>query len=155
MVGILLPPSIAGAMVNFAALLSGKVPVNLNYTVANEALESCARQCELQTVITSKAFLERVPLQVPGRTVLLEEIAESPRTAEKLAAFLDVQAKDAEFVLFGVVTEYCVRFAAKGLLERGRRVSLVRDAIETLKAEDGQKAIGELISLTVAPNLST
>jgi acyl-[acyl-carrier-protein]-phospholipid O-acyltransferase/long-chain-fatty-acid--[acyl-carrier-protein] ligase len=88
MVGILLPPSIAGAMVNFAALLSGKVPVNLNYTASNEALESCARQCELQTVITSKAFLERVPLQVPGRTVLLEHIAESPHAAEKLAAFL-------------------------------------------------------------------
>ncbi len=71
MVGILLPPSAAGAMVNFAALLAGKVPVNLNYTASNEVLESCARQCELETVVTSKAFLERVPLQVPGRTLLL------------------------------------------------------------------------------------
>ena len=42
-----------------------------------------------------------------------------------------------EFVVFGVVTEFCVRFAAKGLLERGRRVSVVRDAIETLNSEDG------------------
>jgi nicotinamidase/pyrazinamidase len=50
----------------------------------------------------------------------------------------------AEFVVFGVVTEYCVSFAAKGLLERGRRVALVQDAIETLKAEDGQKTIAEL-----------
>jgi nicotinamidase/pyrazinamidase len=54
---------------------------------------------------------------------------------------------DAEFVVFGVVTEYCVRLAAKGLLERGRRVSVVRDAIETLKAEDGQRAIAELQAL--------
>ena len=46
-----------------------------------------------------------------------------------------------EFVVFGVVTEYCVRFAAKGLLERGRRVSVVEDAIETLKPEDGARAI--------------
>ena len=52
--------------------------------------------------------------------------------------------KDAEFVVFGVVTEYCVRFAAKGLLERGRRVSVVKDAIETLKAEDGQRTEEEL-----------
>jgi nicotinamidase/pyrazinamidase len=50
----------------------------------------------------------------------------------------------AEFVVFGVVTEYCVRFAAKGLLERGRRVAVVQDAIETLKPEDGKKAIEEL-----------
>jgi len=54
---------------------------------------------------------------------------------------------DAEFVVFGVVTEYCVRFAAKGLLERGRRVSVVQDAIETLKAEDGEHTVAELQAL--------
>ena len=54
---------------------------------------------------------------------------------------------DAEFVVFGVVTEYCVRFAAKGLLERGRRVSVVKDAIETLKTEDGQRTMAELQAL--------
>jgi nicotinamidase/pyrazinamidase len=52
--------------------------------------------------------------------------------------------KHAEFVVFGVVTEYCVSFAAKGLLERGRRVAVVEDAIETLKQEDGHKTIEEL-----------
>ncbi len=54
---------------------------------------------------------------------------------------------DAEFVVFGVVTEYCVRLAAKGLLERGHRVYVVKDAIETLKAEDGERAIAELQAL--------
>ena len=87
MVGILLPPSVAGALVNFAAQLLGKVPVNLNYTASNELLASCARQCELKTVLTSQAFLERVPLQVPGTTVLLEELAAKPRISEKLLAF--------------------------------------------------------------------
>ena len=88
MVGILLPPSCAAAMVNFAALLAGKVPVNLNYTASNEVIESCARQCGLKTVVTSKAFLERVPLRVPGETLLLEDVAVKPRAAEKFAAFL-------------------------------------------------------------------
>ena len=49
-----------------------------------------------------------------------------------------------EFIVFGVVTEYCVSFAAKGLLQRGRRVAVVHDAIETLKREDGEKTIEEL-----------
>jgi nicotinamidase/pyrazinamidase len=53
----------------------------------------------------------------------------------------------AEFLVFGVVTEYCVGFAAKGLLQRGRRVTLVRDAIATLKPEDGDKTIAELQQL--------
>jgi len=52
-----------------------------------------------------------------------------------------------EFVVFGVVTEFCVLFAAKGLLERGRRVSVVRDAIETLNSEDGKRAVTELQAL--------
>ena len=54
---------------------------------------------------------------------------------------------DVEFVVFGVVTEYCVRFAAKGLLDRGRRVSVVQDAIETLKTEDGERTVAELQAL--------
>ena len=53
----------------------------------------------------------------------------------------------AEIFVFGVVTEYCVRLAAKGLLERGRGVSIVRDAIETLNPEEGRKTLDELQSL--------
>jgi nicotinamidase/pyrazinamidase len=52
-----------------------------------------------------------------------------------------------DYVVFGVVTEYCVALAAKGLLQRGRRVSVVEDAIETLKPEEGQRAIAELKAL--------
>jgi nicotinamidase/pyrazinamidase len=50
---------------------------------------------------------------------------------------------DAEFVVFGVVTEYCVGFAIKGLLQRKRRVAVVRDAIETLASDVGQQSIAE------------
>jgi nicotinamidase/pyrazinamidase len=50
----------------------------------------------------------------------------------------------AEFYVYGVVTEYCVGFAAKGLLARGRRVALVQDAIETLETKIGEKKIAEL-----------
>jgi nicotinamidase/pyrazinamidase len=52
--------------------------------------------------------------------------------------------KNPEYVVFGVVTEYCVSFAAKGLLQRGVKVAVVQDAIETLKPEDGQKTISDL-----------
>jgi nicotinamidase/pyrazinamidase len=53
----------------------------------------------------------------------------------------------AEFVVFGVVTEYCVSCAVKGLLKRKRRVTVVRDAIETLAPEVGNKTLAELQSL--------
>jgi len=53
----------------------------------------------------------------------------------------------AEFVVFGVVTEYCVGCAVKGLLKRKLRVAVVRDAIETLTPEVGNKTLTELQSL--------
>jgi nicotinamidase/pyrazinamidase len=52
-----------------------------------------------------------------------------------------------EFVVFGVVTEYCVNYAAKGLLARKRRVAVVQDAIETLDPQVGAKTISDLQNL--------
>ena len=88
MVGILLPPSVPGALVNFAATLSGKIPVNLNYTASSESLASSAAQCKLETVITTRQLLDRIPLQVPGKTILLEEIAAGHGFGERLVALL-------------------------------------------------------------------
>jgi acyl-[acyl-carrier-protein]-phospholipid O-acyltransferase / long-chain-fatty-acid--[acyl-carrier-protein] ligase len=88
MVGILMPPSIPGALVNLAAMLMGKVPVNLNYTASNETLASCAQQCDLKTIVSARAFLERVHVQPPVETILLEDLAKNPGLGERLGAAL-------------------------------------------------------------------
>ncbi|HEY3762083.1 MAG TPA: acyl-[ACP]--phospholipid O-acyltransferase [Verrucomicrobiae bacterium] len=87
-VGMLLPPSVPGSLANFAALLMGKVPVNLNYTVSEEVLVSCINQCEIKTVLTSKTFLEKVKLKVPAGTLFIEDLAANPGTMEKFTAML-------------------------------------------------------------------
>ena len=71
------------------------------------------------------------------------DIFESRHAAELVKRLGD----NTEFVVFGVATEYCVRLAAKGLLERGHRVAVVKDAIETLKTEGGQRTVAELQAL--------
>ncbi len=85
-VGVLLPPSIGGALVNLAAMLAGKIPVNLNYTASQSVVDACAQQSELQTTVTSRAFLEKIKVKPPGTAVYLEDLAENPRFAEKVAA---------------------------------------------------------------------
>ncbi len=79
--------------------------------------------------------------------ILLEkqtlDVFDNPHTAE----IVDLLGPDAEYVVFGVVTEFCVRCAAKGLLDRGHKVSVVTDAIETLNAEDSRRTLDELQSL--------
>ncbi|MFY9908053.1 MAG: isochorismatase family cysteine hydrolase [Terriglobales bacterium] len=52
-----------------------------------------------------------------------------------------------QFAVFGVVTEFCVSLAVKGLLKRKRRVAIVSDAIETLASEVGNKTLTALKSL--------
>ena len=82
------------------------------------------------------------------KQVILEkqtlDVFDNPHTETVLERLSAGVAKGPEFVVFGVVTEYCVRLAAKGLLERGHRVALVTDAIETLKPEDGKRTLKEL-----------
>jgi acyl-[acyl-carrier-protein]-phospholipid O-acyltransferase/long-chain-fatty-acid--[acyl-carrier-protein] ligase len=79
---------VPGALVNYAALLCGNVPVNLNYTLSETTLASCAKQCELKTVITSRLFLDKVKLTLPCKTIFLEDLAAKPAFSEKLVAFL-------------------------------------------------------------------
>ncbi|MBR01661.1 MAG: hypothetical protein CMO60_12505, partial [Verrucomicrobiales bacterium] len=52
-VGILVPPSVGGALLNWAALLMGKIPVNLNYTLSQAGITSCIEQCGITDVVVS------------------------------------------------------------------------------------------------------
>jgi len=50
------------------------------------------------------------------------------------------------YVVYGVVTEYCVRYAVLGLLGLGAKVEVVADAIETLAREQGDTALKEFVA---------
>jgi len=89
-VGILLPPTVAGALVNVAAPLCGKTSVNLNYTVGKAGLEAAVRLAGLRTIVTSRAFVEKAKLELPeGPTIVwLEDVAKTIGTTHKLVASL-------------------------------------------------------------------
>ena len=79
--------------------------------------------------------------------ILLEKQTLSIFESRHADALVNKLGNRPEFVVFGVVTEYCVSFAVKGLLERGRRVAVLTDAIETLNKTEGDKAIAEFVRL--------
>ncbi len=55
-----------------------------------------------------------------------------------------LQALGAErYVVYGVVTEYCVRLAAFGLLKTGKRVEIVTDATRSLNESDGERVLND------------
>lgn len=74
--------------------------------------------------------------------IILETDAIDCFTNPNLAGLLDRLGAE-RYVVYGVVTEYCVRCAALGLLKTGKKVELVTDAVETLRAEDAQRTFDE------------
>jgi nicotinamidase/pyrazinamidase len=106
----------------------------------------------------------KVPESLLRRYMVVPQERQSPLADEELSRyqqwilekddldmFTNPQADDlvkrlaaAQYVVYGVATEYCVKCAVKGLLDRGRAVTLLEDAIREIKAEDGQAVLREL-----------
>ncbi len=66
---------------------------------------------------------------------LLEKQTFDCFTNVNLAALLERFGAE-RYVVYGVVTEICVKLAAFGLLKTGKRVELVTDAVRSLRDAD-------------------
>lgn len=87
-IGIYLPPCAPAAIVNFAITLLGKVPVNLNYTIGKEVLDSCVKLAEIKTTITSEKALLKFPSRPEGRLIMLERLPAQITKGDKGLGFL-------------------------------------------------------------------
>jgi acyl-[acyl-carrier-protein]-phospholipid O-acyltransferase/long-chain-fatty-acid--[acyl-carrier-protein] ligase len=89
-VGLLLPPTVAGALVNVAAPLCGRTSVNLNYTVGKSGLEAAVRLAGLRTIVTSRTFVDKAKLELPdGPAIIwLEDLAKTIGAWQKFVAAL-------------------------------------------------------------------
>ncbi len=85
-VGVLVPPSAAGMLVNTALALAGKVSVNLNYTLDDEVIDYCLRDAEIKQVITSRRFLEKRPVKINAELIFLEDLKEQVTKGDRLRA---------------------------------------------------------------------
>ncbi len=87
-VGILLPPSVGGALVNLAAAIAGKSVVNLNFTTGSAGMNSAAEQAKLQTIVTSRAFLEKGKIAPPTSAglVYVEDVLAGIGRSDRLKA---------------------------------------------------------------------
>lgn len=59
--GILLPPGKGGMIANYACLLAGIVPVNINYTSSEDSFRSIVRQSGIRHFISAHAFMSKLP----------------------------------------------------------------------------------------------
>jgi acyl-[acyl-carrier-protein]-phospholipid O-acyltransferase/long-chain-fatty-acid--[acyl-carrier-protein] ligase len=88
-IGIMIPTSAGGALTTVGALMSGRIPVMINYSTGAEAnVKYAQRKCKFKTVITSKALLAKINCPVIDGMVLIEDIMDSVTTGDKLKAAL-------------------------------------------------------------------
>ena len=87
-VGVLLPASVGGGLVNLALAFLGRSAVNLNFALGREMVAATARQADLQTIITSRKFLRTLAWEPDARMVMLEDLRQSITLAARLTALL-------------------------------------------------------------------
>ncbi|WP_395017792.1 acyl-[ACP]--phospholipid O-acyltransferase [Dongia sp.] len=86
--GVLLPASVAGALVNNGLMLSGKTPINLNFTIGAEAMEAAIHKSGIKTIIASKAFLAKAKLEARPEMVFIEDLIASVGKAERVLTYV-------------------------------------------------------------------
>lgn len=91
-VGIMLPASVMSNLLILATQLAGKTPLMVNWTVGPRHLESVIKLSNVQVVLTSWAFLDKVDnLELNGmeeRLVMLEDVRHYFTLGKKLKAAL-------------------------------------------------------------------
>jgi nicotinamidase/pyrazinamidase len=74
--------------------------------------------------------------------IVLQKLHNDPFTNPNLLPILR-QLGGERYIVYGVVTEICVRHAAMGLLNTGARVELVTDAVKSLDESKGSEMVHE------------
>lgn len=85
-VGILLPPSVGGVLANTALALSGRISVNLNYTLSDDLMNYCIREAGIRQVLTSRAFIEKKPVNLNAELLFLEDLKGQITATDKALA---------------------------------------------------------------------
>ena len=87
-IGILLPACVGGALANIGVALAARVAVNLNFTAGQESVNSAMKRCDINTVMTSAAFLEKVKIEFASgvRVVMLEDVLKTAGAMDLLHA---------------------------------------------------------------------
>jgi nicotinamidase/pyrazinamidase len=93
-----------------------------------------------RAVVSSKAPLVEWPSGV--EQILLEKQTLDAFSNPQLPGFLEGLGAE-RFVVYGVVTEICVKCAAQGLMATGKRVELVTDAVRHLDEAKSDQMLRE------------
>ncbi|MFO7932641.1 MAG: AMP-binding protein [Bacteroidales bacterium] len=86
-IGIMIPTSAGCALATVGLLMSGRIPVMINYSTGAERNAKYAQgKCGFKTIIASRALLEKINCPVLEGMILIEDIMKEVTTGDKLLA---------------------------------------------------------------------
>ncbi|MEM1067571.1 MAG: AMP-binding protein [Planctomycetota bacterium] len=90
-VGVLLPPSAGGVIVNLALAMDRRTSANLNYTVSSEVLNHCIGDVGIKHVLSSEKFLSKMSFDLDAEIIVLDKLRDKVTKLDKaIAAFCGV-----------------------------------------------------------------
>lgn len=82
-VGVLIPPSVGGAIVNVTLALDKRVAINLNYSLSQDLINFCIRQAGIRHVLTSRKVMEKFDFELDAEVIYLDDLRDKVRSTDK------------------------------------------------------------------------
>ena len=88
-IGIMLPTSAGAALTIIGALMGGRTPVMINYSMgAEKNCRYAQQQCDFKVIVTSKVLLEKIACEQLGEMIFIEDILAHLSGFEKTIALI-------------------------------------------------------------------
>ena len=85
-VGVLIPPTVGGAIVNLALGLDQRITVNLNYSLSQDLINHCVKEAGIKHVLTTRKVMDKFKFELDCEIVFLEDLKDKVTTADKAIA---------------------------------------------------------------------
>ena len=132
-IGLLLPPSVGGALANIALALLGKTSVNLNFSLGQEVMREALAKAEVQHIITTRKVIAKLGMEADTRMLFLDD------------GITTISAKKYMHVLLQVLI-----YPRKILCRRWMRGVQSKDATATILFSSGSTSTPKAVMLSHA-----
>jgi 1-acyl-sn-glycerol-3-phosphate acyltransferase len=85
-VGVLIPPTVGGAIVNLTLGLDKRVAVNLNYSLSQDLINHCIKEAGIKHVLTTRKVMEKFEYDLDCDVVFLDDLKDKVSIADKAVA---------------------------------------------------------------------